>query len=128
MSCSQYKEVESGHVVCFFFFQAEDGIRDVAVTGVQTCALPIFGGPQRSVQVDSSSATAVSVGTVDLHQAGPTNNGSDFAVFGGPAAKPTGVNVGTAGHWIPGANPFGDPFAAVAAPTKIGRASCRERV
>src|SRR5256884_1187347 len=29
-------------VVCFdFFFQAEDGIRDVAVTGVQTCALPI---------------------------------------------------------------------------------------
>src|SRR6266550_7859192 len=27
----------------FFFFQAEDGIRDVAVTGVQTCALPIFG-------------------------------------------------------------------------------------
>src|SRR5579859_7708256 len=25
----------------FFFFQAEDGIRDVTVTGVQTCALPI---------------------------------------------------------------------------------------
>src|SRR2546429_674184 len=29
-------------VFFFFFFQAEDGIRDVAVTGVQTCALPIF--------------------------------------------------------------------------------------
>src|SRR3989449_2988427 len=28
-------------LLCFFFFQAEDGIRDVAVTGVQTCALPI---------------------------------------------------------------------------------------
>src|SRR2546430_4401037 len=28
------------HVV--FFFQAEDGIRDLTVTGVQTCALPIF--------------------------------------------------------------------------------------
>src|SRR2546429_2487889 len=27
--------------LCIFFFQAEDGIRDVAVTGVQTCALPI---------------------------------------------------------------------------------------
>src|SRR2546421_6069256 len=27
----------------FFFFQAEDGIRDLIVTGVQTCALPIFG-------------------------------------------------------------------------------------
>src|SRR3712207_1259861 len=26
----------------FFFFQAEDGIRDIGVTGVQTCALPIF--------------------------------------------------------------------------------------
>src|SRR2546429_3154299 len=35
------------NVVCgiiFFFFQAEDGIRDVAVTGVQTCALPICSG------------------------------------------------------------------------------------
>src|SRR2546425_951118 len=33
--------------VCFFFFQAEDGIRDKLVTGVQTCALPISRtGPQ----------------------------------------------------------------------------------
>src|SRR2546429_73775 len=30
------------HALCVFFFQAEDGIRDVAVTGVQTCALPIY--------------------------------------------------------------------------------------
>ena len=28
-------------VLLFFFFQAEDGIRDIGVTGVQTCALPI---------------------------------------------------------------------------------------
>src|SRR5215813_12029716 len=28
----------------FFFFQAEDGIRDADVTGVQTCALPIYAG------------------------------------------------------------------------------------
>src|SRR3712207_5583385 len=28
--------------LCFFFFQAEDGIRDIGVTGVQTCALPIL--------------------------------------------------------------------------------------
>src|SRR5947209_4069362 len=27
--------------MCCFFFQAEDGIRDIGVTGVQTCALPI---------------------------------------------------------------------------------------
>src|SRR2546425_11315877 len=30
----------------FFFFQAEDGIRDKLVTGVQTCALPIFQRPR----------------------------------------------------------------------------------
>src|SRR3989442_8941156 len=29
-------------LIFFFFFQAEDGIRDADVTGVQTCALPIF--------------------------------------------------------------------------------------
>src|SRR2546429_6250073 len=33
---------DAGGIICFFFFQAEDGIRDVAVTGVQTCALPIY--------------------------------------------------------------------------------------
>src|SRR2546428_10175432 len=31
----------STHFFYFFFFQAEDGIRDLIVTGVQTCALPI---------------------------------------------------------------------------------------
>ena len=30
-----------GECYIFFFFQAEDGIRDYKVTGVQTCALPI---------------------------------------------------------------------------------------
>src|SRR5687768_17631997 len=41
----------TGCVVCFFFFQAEDGIRDVAVTGVQTCALPIFIDWNKSAEV-----------------------------------------------------------------------------
>src|SRR2546429_3650172 len=36
-----------------FFFQAEDGIRDVAVTGVQTCALPISLPPATNSQVPS---------------------------------------------------------------------------
>src|SRR2546422_6390027 len=36
--------------VSFFFFQAEDGIRDVAVTGVQTCALPISSWSRRSLR------------------------------------------------------------------------------
>src|SRR6266568_7230272 len=31
-------------ILVFFFFQAEDGIRDGTVTGVQTCALPIWSG------------------------------------------------------------------------------------
>src|SRR2546430_11220680 len=31
------------NMLCCFFFQAEDGIRDLTVTGVQTCALPISG-------------------------------------------------------------------------------------
>src|SRR5256885_12997264 len=38
--------VENMLFVFFFFFQAEDGIRDYKVTGVQTCALPIWPEPR----------------------------------------------------------------------------------
>src|SRR2546430_9854899 len=53
-------------LVCFFFFQAEDGIRDLTVTGVQTCALPIYvWGPRRPGEHDRATrlrgATAPSV-------------------------------------------------------------------
>src|SRR5437764_14243651 len=34
--------------IMIFFFQAEDGIRDTSVTGVQTCALPIWHGAARA--------------------------------------------------------------------------------
>src|SRR2546430_16916613 len=37
--------MEGSRSVDFFFFQAEDGIRDLTVTGVQTCALPIYDLP-----------------------------------------------------------------------------------
>src|SRR2546430_13418472 len=38
-----YSEGKLNQISCvFFFFQAEDGIRDLTVTGVQTCALPIY--------------------------------------------------------------------------------------
>src|SRR5207253_4682656 len=37
----RYKNGEYAVLLIFFFFQAEDGIRDGHVTGVQTCALPI---------------------------------------------------------------------------------------
>src|SRR5438270_10539212 len=40
----------------FFFFQAEDGIRDLTVTGVQTCALPI--SPQSSLQAKPRARSA----------------------------------------------------------------------
>src|SRR2546429_3517146 len=45
-----------------FFFQAEDGIRDVAVTGVQTCALPIFGQVVTGSRNDASFAVALNCG------------------------------------------------------------------
>src|SRR3712207_6680677 len=40
-----YFSVLVKYCVFFFFFQAEDGIRDIGVTGVQTCALPILRNP-----------------------------------------------------------------------------------
>src|SRR2546430_8642540 len=45
----------------FFFFQAEDGIRDLTVTGVQTCALPIFSFDE------IARRAGVGVGTVYRH-------------------------------------------------------------
>src|SRR3989449_5989758 len=61
----------------FFFFQAEDGIRDVAVTGVQTCALPILGANLGSwsssypdvYALDFSTVTAA--GTYTITVSGP---------------------------------------------------------
>src|SRR5256886_3822478 len=47
----------------FFFFQAEDGIRDLTVTGVQTCALPISSaistpGPRSRAAASSACVSA----------------------------------------------------------------------
>src|SRR2546422_4736903 len=50
----------------FFFFQAEDGIRDVAVTGVQTCALPIYLEARVSPEVHELSAEPIE----HLHRGG----------------------------------------------------------
>src|SRR5690349_25174571 len=41
----------------FFFFQAEDGIRDLYVTGVQTCALPIYHPGDGGAEPDADAAT-----------------------------------------------------------------------
>src|SRR2546430_12451771 len=54
--CAQLEELARRSIctVDTFFFQAEDGIRDLTVTGVQTCALPISTGrrtrPRRSLR------------------------------------------------------------------------------
>src|SRR5204863_3298912 len=48
-------------VVCFFF-QAEDGIRDLYVTGVQTCALPILTLNDRAVAVGFVAAGLLAAG------------------------------------------------------------------
>src|SRR2546430_5775695 len=48
MSCVMYNTLHVPSAFHFFFFQAEDGIRDLTVTGVQTCALPIWSETARS--------------------------------------------------------------------------------
>src|SRR5688572_31410263 len=42
--------IKSSSRIMFFFFQAEDGIRDLTVTGVQTCALPIYPHELRKME------------------------------------------------------------------------------
>src|SRR3712207_7005141 len=44
-----------------FFFQAEDGIRDIGVTGVQTCALPISRAPVASAYCVCLTGVALSL-------------------------------------------------------------------
>src|SRR6478609_2235533 len=62
--------------VFFFFFQAEDGIRDKLVTGVQTCALPILAGlvaapGEVNYSASKHAAMAFTLGTLfDLRRSG----------------------------------------------------------
>src|SRR6266403_4584336 len=59
VSCLSEKNVQMS---LFFFFQAEDGIRDLYVTGVQTCALPISNasGGRSTAVISSPCARTVS--------------------------------------------------------------------
>src|SRR2546430_7629225 len=59
----------------FFFFQAEDGIRDLTVTGVQTCALPICGG-------DGDRPRRVGGDHLDLHPLDRLSEAAAVAVTG----------------------------------------------
>src|SRR3989475_8237658 len=51
----------------FFFFQAEDGIRDLTVTGVQTCALPILAVPDKS-RIEAAHLCGLPVAPVMLQR------------------------------------------------------------
>src|SRR2546428_6039323 len=62
--------MSSRTTVCFFF-QAEDGIRDLIVTGVQTCALPIYPHMREELQPAGKPA---------LRLAGSLGRGSHFAL------------------------------------------------
>jgi hypothetical protein len=79
----------------------------------------IWGGPQQSIQVNSSDPTAVTIAgsaKVDLSLGGPNNTGSDLGTYGGPANAP-GSNFlpGTTGQWRL-SSPISDPFAQIPAP------------
>src|SRR5262249_59000859 len=88
-------------VVGFFFFQAEDGIRDWSVTGVQTCALPIWPGRRREPFRGPGAAAAAG-------RCGSGQSDGD-AALGVPEADELSRSTITFSSW------------------KIGRASCRER-
>src|SRR5207249_7446517 len=58
-------------MTCFiFFFQAEDGIRDRNVTGVQTCALPICEGPTAIQEPMPTKVADDLTGSIDGESAG----------------------------------------------------------
>src|SRR5207245_8335191 len=90
----------------FFFFQAEDGIRDATVTGVQTCALPILSlnHPCRS------HVSICQPGKRRDARLADSIGDEDFAALG---VVRDGVGVAES--------------ARVLAGREIGRASCRER-
>src|SRR5207245_6777394 len=60
----------------FFFFQAEDGIRDATVTGVQTCALPIYPGAGQAERPPALGEVPV---VADVH-ADPADRGVEDRV------------------------------------------------
>src|SRR5207249_8558253 len=92
--------------VFFFFFQAEDGIRDRNVTGVQTCALPISGALARQLRLPRRSCRARAPGTRRCHPPRETSRRTPRA----PARR----------------EPECQTRRRV--DDQIGRASCRERV
>jgi hypothetical protein len=94
--------------------------------------ITICGGPQRSIQVNSSDPGALDVqgsAKVDLSKAGPNDDGTcsangtggDFAVWGGPSSTPSFLTpFGSNEHYVQPAAAQQDPLGNVTAPTKPG--------
>src|SRR2546430_16824634 len=101
----------------FFFFQAEDGIRDLTVTGVQTCALPIY---TRAVQTAEIFADALDYSKQKIRRSELLLPGAEpTLLFRELARDKQASSIFLFGH-----APHLDDVIA----TEIGRASCRERV
>src|SRR6266404_8126857 len=87
----------------FFFFQAEDGIRDKLVTGVQTCALPIFDsrGPGARIRVgvavcgSARQAARSSDTSAPVGKSGPQSSSSEKTSW--PATKARKLERGGTG-------------------------------
>src|SRR5256885_9765573 len=77
-------------IFSFFFFQAEDGIRDYKVTGVQTCALPIYRatraaqGPVGALGLDAARVLRV---RGPRYRALQASRGAHARAAGAPAAR-----------------------------------------
>src|ERR1022692_2695879 len=83
-------------LILFFFFQAEDGIRDYKVTRVQTCALPIY---RRTAEREGGSVTtAEPLALIDHHVHGAVTGALDRPGFEallteGPGPRPPGTTM-----------------------------------
>src|SRR5207237_5013193 len=91
-------------LVFFFFFQAEDGIRDSSVTGVQTCALPILArssdasAPEERATLEEVRAWAAEDPAGDLDRF-PASDAEAFRrLRGRVAADADGCRMATCGR------------------------------
>ena len=96
-----------------------------ALNYANNAGISILGGQVRSIQVNSTSPTAVTWGSggfVDLSKGGPYGTGSDMSVSGGPTSPPGSASSfldGTTGHWKSSTVPIGDPYGSVAVPSSV---------
>ncbi len=84
-----------------------------------TPIIRLVGGPNTSIQVNSSDPNAVDIqgsAIINLMRGGPLFNGSSLGVFGGPALPPAGFLTQNSGSWDSPQSPLTDPFATLAAP------------